>query len=131
MIETPISILEQAADLGLRLAFIPPDTLDVKTPGLWPQFFADTLSENKPQLLELLQLPFVMVFSESLEETIFFCADEDTKAALVEAGASEWSIYTRDELRILCEQNRIAPLSIVELRKVHEIKKTFHGRIAK
>ena len=55
--------------------------------------------------------------------------DEATKRALIEAGASEWSIYTRDELRILCEQNRIAPLSIAELRKVHEIKRTFSGRI--
>ena len=132
MIDTPISILEQAADLGLRLAFIPPDTLDVKASGLaWPQSFADTLQDHKPQLLALLQLPFVMVDSEILGETIFFCADEDTKAALVQAGASEWSIYTRAELRILCEQNRVAPLSPDELRKVHEIKKTFHGRIAK
>ena len=72
MIDTPISILEQAADLGLRLAFIPPDTLDIKASGLWPQFFADTLRENKPELLELLQLPFVMVFSETLEQDVFF-----------------------------------------------------------
>ena len=28
-------------------------------------------------------------------------------------------------------QNRVAPLSIAELRKVHEIKRTFSGRIAK
>ena len=131
MIDTPISILEQAADLGLRLAFIPPDTLDVKAPGLWPQSFADTLRANKPQLLALLQLPFVMVFSKTLEQDVFFCADDDTRVALIEAGAEEWSIYTRDELRVLLEQNRVAPLSPDELLKVHEIKKTFHGRIAK
>jgi len=53
----------------------------------------------------------------SCGETIFFCEDEDTKAALIEAGASEWSIYTRDELRILCEQNRIKPFTQAELRK--------------
>ena len=41
----------------------------------------------------------------------------------------QWSIYTRDELRTLCEQNRVAPLSPAELRKVHEIKRTFSGRI--
>ena len=70
-----------------------------------------------------------MVYSETLDETVFFCEDEDTKAALIEAGADEWSIYTKDELRILCEQNRVAPLSPDELRKVHEIKKTFSGRI--
>jgi len=130
MIDTPISILEQAADLGLRLAFIPPDTLDVKAAGLWPQSFADTLRDHKPQLLALLGLPFVMVFSETLKETIFFCADEGTKAALIEAGAEEWNIYTKAELRTLCEQNRVAPLTADELRKVHEIKRTFDGRIA-
>jgi hypothetical protein len=52
-----------------------------------------------------------------------------TRGALVQAGASEWSIYTRDELRTLYEQNRVAPLSPAELRKVHEIKRTFSRRI--
>ena len=129
MIDTPISLLEQAADLGLRLAFIPPDTLDVKAPGLWPQSFADTLRENKPQLLALLQLPFVMVFSETLEQDVFFVEDEATKAALIQAGASEWSIYTRAELQTLCEANRVAPLSATELKHLHQIKRTFNARI--
>jgi hypothetical protein len=44
--------------------------------------------------------------------------------------ADEWSIYTKDELRILVAQNRVAPLSIAELRRVHEIKRTFSGRIS-
>jgi hypothetical protein len=69
------------------------------------------------------------VDSRALNETIFFCADEQTKAALVEAGADAWSIYTKAELRVLVEQNRIAPISDAELRKVHEIKKTFHGKV--
>ena len=84
----------------------------------------------KHQLLTLLKLPFRMVFSEVLHETIFFCEDEDTRAALVEAGADEWSIYTKDELRRSAWQNRVAPLSPAELRKVHEIKRTFSARIA-
>ena len=71
-----------------------------------------------------------MVFSEALEETIFFCEDEETKEALVEAGAEPWSIYTRNELRILVAQNRIAPLTQAELRKVHTLKRTFGARIA-
>jgi hypothetical protein len=66
-----------------------------------------------------------------LEQTIFFCGDEATKAALIEVGADEWSIYTKDELRVLVAQNRVAPLSPDELRKAHEIKRTFHGRITK
>jgi hypothetical protein len=46
-------------------------------------------------------------------------------------GAYEWSIYTRAELQTLCEANRVAPLSPAELCKVHEIKRTFSGRITK
>ena len=131
MTDTPIAILQQGADVGLKLSFVPPDTLDVKESGPWPQSFADTLRAHKPQLLALLKLPFVMVYSRALEETLFFCEDEDTKAALISAGASEWSIYTKDELRILVVQNRVAPLLQAELRKLHEIKRTFGARIAK
>ena len=71
-----------------------------------------------------------MVFSQILGETIFFCEDEHTKTALVEAGADEWSIYTRPELRILVAQNRAKPFLTDELCKVHEIKRTFSGRIS-
>ena len=130
MTDTPIAILRKAADLGLALSFTPPDTLDVKASGPWPKYFADTLRTHKPQLLGLLRLPFVMVDSEMLGETIFFCADDDTRTALVKAGADEFSIYARDELRALVGQNRVAPISTAELRKVHEIKRTFPGRIS-
>jgi len=78
----------------------------------------------------LLMLPFVIVYSKALGEIIFFCHDDDTKAALVEAGASEWSIYTKNELRTLIAQNRAKPFTDDELRKAHEIKRTFRGRIA-
>ena len=70
-----------------------------------------------------------MVYSQALGETVFFCEDEDTKASLVEAGASEWSIYTKAELRILVAQNRIAPLTDQELRTLHSIKGAFNARI--
>ena len=71
-----------------------------------------------------------MVFSETLGEAIFFVEDELTKAALIEAGADEWSIYTRAELQTLCAQNRIAPLTAPELRKVRELKRSFNARLA-
>jgi hypothetical protein len=131
MTDTPVAILQRAADLGLKLTFTPPDALDVKASGPWPREFADTLRSHKPQLIALLKLPFVMVFSQIIEETVFFCADEPTRAALIEARVDPIAIYTRDELRVLVAQNRVAPLSPAELLKVHEIKKTFHGRIAK
>ena len=129
MNQTTIEVFQKAAELGLKLGFEPPDTLTLQPASRCPADFSHSLREHKPQLLALLRLPFVMVYSESLGETIFFCEDEETKAALIEAGSDEWSIYTRSELRILCEQNRVAPLSPAELRKVHEIKRTFNARI--
>ena len=127
---TTIEVFQKAAELGLKLGIEPPDTLTFQPVDLCPPDFAEMLRAHKPALMALLKLPFVMVYSETLEETVFFCQDEDTKAALVEAGADGWSIYTKDDLRTLCEQNRVAPLSPAELRKVHEIKRTFSGRIS-
>ena len=130
MTATPIAILRKAAGLGLALSFEPPDTLDVKALNPWPKSFADTLRDHKSQLLALLRFPFAMVYSEVLEETIFFCEDEAIKASLVEAGADPWSIYTRDELQVLVAQNRLKPLTQAELRKIREIKRTFGAKIA-
>jgi hypothetical protein len=126
---TTIALLQEAAERGLKLE-AHEDDLHVIPGDRVPTEFAEVLKAHKPTLLALLQLPFVMVYSETLEETVFFCQDEATRGALIEAGASEWSIYTKDELRTLCEQNRVAPLSPVELRRVHEIKRTFSGRIS-
>jgi hypothetical protein len=125
-----IQVLQRGADLGLKLGVELPDTLTFQPVENCPPDFAKTLKAHKSHLLPLLTLPFVMVFSEALEETIFFCEDEETKEALVEAGAEPWSIYTRNELRILVAQNRIAPFTQAELRKVHTLKRTFGARIA-
>src|SRR5215470_7366854 len=125
MTPTPIELLEKAADLGLKLGSEGRHTLTVEPPSRCPRAFADTLKDHKWLLLDLLRLPFVMVFSQALGETIFFCQDEDTKEALVEAGAEPWSIYTKAELRILVGQNRVAPLNVEELRTLHEAKRQF------
>jgi hypothetical protein len=98
-------------------------------PGVPGVLSTPAMKAHKPQLLALLELPFCMVYSELLQETIFFCEEEDTKEALVKAGAEPWSVYTREEVSILLAQNRIAPLSQAELRKLHEIKQTFGARI--
>ena len=129
MMPTPIALLQKAADLGLKLGVEAGDTLTVEPDVKCPPDFASTLKAHKWTLLPLLGLPFVMVFSQALGETVFFCQDEDTKEALVEAGAEPWSVYTRDELRTLVAQNRIKPLTQAELRKVHDIKRTFGARI--
>ena len=128
---TTIEVFQQATELGLKLGIELPDTLTLEPAKRCSAEFANILRGYKPELLSLLKLPFCMVFSKVLQEMIFFCEDEDTTAALIEAGADEFSIYTRDELRALVAQNRIAPLTTAELRKVHEIKRTSSGRIAK
>ena len=127
---TTIGVLQQAAESGLRLKAVGND-LHVNPARSCSPDFVPVLRAHKPDLLSLLQLPFVMVHSRAVGEILFFCADESTKAALVEAGADEWSIYTKDELRVLVAQNRFKPFSAEELRKVREIKRTFRGRITR
>jgi hypothetical protein len=123
-----IQVLARAADLGLKLGFEPPDTLTLHPVDRCSPDFADTLRAYKRRLLPLFELPFVMVFSESLADTVFFCEDEATRAALVEAGAAQFSIYTKDELRVLVAQNRAKPFLPDELCKLHTLKRTFNGR---
>jgi hypothetical protein len=129
MTRTAIQVLAEAAERGLKLGPKPPDTLTVEPAERCPKDFVPVLKAHKPALLALLKWPFVMVDSQILDETIFFCEDEYTIAALVEAGAEPWSIYTRSELEILVAENRIAPFGAPELRKVHQIKRTFGGGI--
>jgi hypothetical protein len=124
-----IDILQQAVERGLRLKAIG-NHLHVNPGRCCPPDFVPVLRAHKPELLSLLQLPFVMVDSKAVGERLFFCDDEATKAALVEAGASEWSIYTRDELRILVAQNRAKPFLPDELCNLHNIKRAFSGRIS-
>jgi hypothetical protein len=129
---TPVEILMRAAELGVNLGVEPPGTLTFEPALRCPQDFVEILRDRKPQLLELLRRnDFVLVDSKAVGDLLFFCEDQDTKAALLAAGAEEWRIYTKDELRLLVAQNRIKPLTDVDLRKVHEIKRTFHGRIAR
>jgi hypothetical protein len=126
---TTIEVLGKAAELGLKLGIEPPDTLTVQPVNRCPPDFMEMLRSYKPRLLSLLSLPFVMVYSKALEEIVFFCQDEATKVALVEAGADSFSIYTKAELKVLCEQNRVSPISATELRKIQDIKRTFNARI--
>ena len=71
-----VPLLEKAADLGLKLGWEGRDTLTVQPAERCPPDFADTLRAYKRRLLSLVELPFVMVYSKALEETVFFCQDE-------------------------------------------------------
>ncbi len=123
--ENCIPILMCSAELGLKISVKDSRTLVVEPAEDCPPEFAETLRAHKWHLLCLLSTSFVMLYSQSLGETIFFCEDEDTKSTLIEAGADSLSIYTRAELRILCEANRTAPIIQAELAKLNAIKRTF------
>src|SRR6516165_4661905 len=125
-------VLSQARKRGLTLT-TNGDRLEVSPAYDCPRELVRTLQEYKPALVSLLaskERTWIEFYSERLGETVFFCEDEETCDVLIRAGASEWSIYTKAELRTLCAQNRVAPLSDAELRKVHELKRTFDARIA-
>ena len=129
---TTLEVLAEAGDRGLSLS-ARGDQMAVGPNRLLTPDFAHKLCEFKPALLPLLQtkgITWIEVHSERLGEDLLFCRDQDTKTTLIEAGAEPWSIYTLDELEILVAQNRVAPLSDDELRKVHDIKRTFNARIA-
>jgi hypothetical protein len=127
MMHTAISILIEAHEHGQRLE-VHGDKLRVTPADRCTKEFADTLRAHKQALLALLALPCVMVESKAIDELLFFCADESTKRALIDASADEWAMYTKAELKILVEQNRVAPFSLEELAKLHEIKKTFKSK---
>ena len=129
---TAFDVLSESHQLGLTLWAKDHGKLGFKPERICSPEFREKLRAHKPQLLALLQtkrVTWIEVFSERIGEALFFCEDEATKAAIVEAGADPWSIYTKDELRILVAQNRIAPLNVAELRKLHDIKRTFNARI--
>jgi hypothetical protein len=128
--ENVVPLLQQAAGLGLKLGAKDQKTLTVEPADRCPPEFAEALRAHKWHLLVLLQLPFVMAYSQTLKETIFFCQDEDTRNCLIEAGAAPCCVYTRNELHSLLERHRRTPLSVDELLRIHRAKRMFSGRIA-
>jgi hypothetical protein len=129
---TILEVLSQAQQRGLVLT-PRANGVGARPNRLLTPDFARMLQEFKPALLPLLQTKsstWIELYSERLNETVFFCADEEAREALIAAGADEWLIYTKAELAILVKKNRVAPFTRDELRKVHEIKRTFNARIA-
>jgi hypothetical protein len=131
MTTATIEVFQKAAELGLKLGVEPPDTLTLQPSRLCSARFAEVLKAHKPALAALLKLPFVMVYSERLGETLFFCEDEDTRGALAQAGAERGCIYTREELRVLVEQHRRAPITAAELLRIHGTRRAFNGRLTR
>ena len=129
---TCLDVIDEARQMGLTLWAKGNGKLGFKPERLCPREFREKLGAHKAQLLALLGargITWIEVYSERIGKTLFFCEDDASRAALVKAGADEWQIYTKAELRTLIAQNRVAPLTDAELRKLREIKGTFSARI--
>jgi hypothetical protein len=129
---TAFDVLSESRQLGVTLRVKDNGKLGFKPLRLCSPELMEKLKAHKPRLLPLLKtrgLTWIEVYSERIGQTLFFCEDDATRAELVEAGADEWSIYTKAELRTLIEQNRIAPFTDAELNKVHQLKRSFNARI--
>ena len=75
---SPVDVLKRAADHGLTLRINGEKLRVLPAERLSPDF-AEVLKAHKPALLALLKLPFVMVYSETLEETLFFARTRPPK----------------------------------------------------
>ena len=82
-----VPLLVQAGELGLKLEIKDFKTLTVEPAERLTPDLADQLRANKWFLLTMLTWPFVRCYSKTLQETIYFCEDEATKAALVQPGS--------------------------------------------
>lgn len=118
-----VPLLEKAAELGLKLGWEGRDTLTVQPAERCPSELADKLRLYKWHLLHLLKLHWLMAYSRTLKETIFFCEDDDTRNCLIEVGAPPCCVYTLAELRTLLERHREAPLSVDELLRFHHARR--------
>jgi hypothetical protein len=74
-------------------------------------------------------LDWLMAYSQTLKESVFFCDDDDTRNCLISAGAAPCCVYTLPELRSLLVRHREAPLSVDELLRFHSAKRLFNGTI--
>src|SRR5438552_9466602 len=86
---TAFDVLSESHQRGVTVWAKDNGKLGFKPERLCSPELREKLSAHKPQLLALLQtkgITWIEVFSERIGETIFFCEDEETKAALVEAG---------------------------------------------
>ena len=122
--KSSFDVLLEAVARGLTVS-IRGDRLAVKPDSALTRDLTDMLRTHKPELLQLLNLPFLVVQSEVLNDIVVFAGDHQTKEKLVAAGAEPASIYMRSELTVLVKHR----VSADELRKLHQVKRGFHGTI--
>jgi hypothetical protein len=121
---TPVDALLSVAAIGGQLGIIG-DELRMLLPADCSPELKAAIRANKPGLMQLLRLNFLVVRSDGLGTTLLWVPDEATKTALVAAGADPGIIYTAGELDRLVGGR----VSVRELSMIHAAKKKFAGRI--
>jgi hypothetical protein len=122
--KSSFDVLLEAVERGLTVS-VRGDRLAVRPDSALTRDLVDMLRAHKPELLRLLNLPFLIVQSEVLNDIVVFASDDQTKEKLVAAGGEPGIIYTRSELALLVKRR----VSADELQKLHEAKRGFHGTI--
>ena len=124
--KTPVEVLLAVARVGGRLG-VADDRLRMLLPADSSPELKSAIRQSKSALLELLQLDFLVVRSDTLEATLFWTPDKATKECLAAAGADLGNIYTAAELEQLVHRRA----TIGELPLIHAAKQRFRGKVTK
>jgi len=119
-------VLLEAVERGLSVS-ARGDRLTGKPNSALTRDLANMLRAHKPELLRLLNFPFLIVQSELLNEIVVFAGDDQTKEKLVAAGTEPTSVYTLCELLVLLDRR----ISADELRLIPKAKQRFEGKITR
>jgi hypothetical protein len=122
--KTPVEVLLAVAGCGGRLG-IKGDRLQMLLPADCSPELKSAIRQHKSALLELLQLNFLVVRSDTLNGIIFWTPDKATKECLVANGADRGCIYTASEL----EQLVYRRVTVGELPLLHTAKRRFGGKL--
>ena len=122
--KTPVELLLTVGKIGGDITSSA-GRLRMLLPAECPPELKDDIRQQKPALLKLMGLTFLIVRSGVLGATIFFVPDAATKQSLILAGAKRGSVYTKAELGALVTR-RATPK---ELRLIHAAKQQFNGEV--
>ena len=122
--KTAVELLLTVEKIGGRIT-AGGDRLKMLLPRDCPAKLKHDIQQQKPALLKLMRLTFLIVRSGVIEATVFFAFDDATKQSLVLAGADPGFIYTKAELGTLVAR-RVTPN---ELRLIHRAKQQFNGKV--
>lgn len=125
--KNPFEVLVGVVKIGGSLGIDESGALRVRVPRTFPPSLKNSIQRHKLGLVELLRRNFLLVRSEVLKTTVIWTPDDQTKEALISAGAGGGYIYTSAELAYLINGG----VASDELPLIHEAKQKFSGKLTK